>query len=115
MFRVRQIIYDLSLLVNEYTSAKMQKLLVHDRLLFGDIDNDATFNTLNYINSLESNAFQYIATYNSDVMPDELAALKLNFDVKEKIVQRLSVEDPLFYKKFKQAIDYDDTKEKASS
>lgn len=104
--RVRQVIYDLSLLVNEYTSKRMQKLLVHDRLLFGDIDNDATFNILNYIGTLDQESFQYIATYNSDVMPDELAEQKLNFDVKDKIVIRLSVEDPLFYKKFKQAIDF---------
>ncbi len=108
--RVRQVIYDLSLLVNEHTSNKMQKLLVHDRLLFGDIDNDATFNILNCISSLKQDSFQYIATYNSDVMPDELAEKKLAFNVKDKIVVRLSVEDPLFYKKFKQAIDYEEMK-----
>lgn len=105
--RVRQVIYDLSLLINEYTSARMQKLLVHDRLLFGDIDNDATFNILNLINSLDQESFQYIATYNSDVMPDGLADEKLSFDIRDKIAIRLSVNDPLFYKQFKRAIDYE--------
>ncbi|OHA79355.1 MAG: hypothetical protein A2747_02850 [Candidatus Yonathbacteria bacterium RIFCSPHIGHO2_01_FULL_44_41] len=109
--RVRQIIYDLSLLVNEHTSEKMQKLLVHDRLLFGDIDNDATFNIVNYIHSLDENSFQYIATYNSDVMPDALADKELKFDVRDRQVVKLSVSDPLFYKQFKQAIDYEESKE----
>lgn len=105
--RVRQIIYDLSLLVNEFTSEKTQKLLIHDRLLFGDIDNDATFNILNYINTLKNDSFQYIATYNSDVIPKKLASQKLNFDIAEKTALTISVEDPLFYVDFKKAIDFD--------
>jgi hypothetical protein len=109
--RGRQILYDLSLLVNEYTSARTHNLLIHDRLLFGDIDNDATFNILNYLGSLEPNSFQYIGTFNTDTMSTEMASEKLNFNVEEKEVVRLSIQEPIFYKQFKQVLDYDDTKE----
>lgn len=106
--RGRQIIYDLSLLINEYTKDRSQGLLIHDRLLFGDIDNDATFNILNLLGSLNEDSFQYIGTYNTDVMTPELASEKLNFNLKDREVINLTVDDPLFYKDFKQAIDYNE-------
>lgn len=109
--RGRQIIYDLSILVNEYTRTRSQGLIVHDRLLFGDIDNDATFNILNYLGSLDSNSFQYIGTFNTDAMSPELANKKLNFNVEDKEVVRLSIHEPVFYKQFKQALDYDEEEE----
>jgi hypothetical protein len=104
--RVRQVIFDLSLMVNHFTSPKSHGLIVHDRLLFGDIDNDATFNILNYINSLSADTFQYIATYNSDVMSTETANQELTFDIESRAVVNLSVDEPLFFKQFKQNIDY---------
>lgn len=106
--RGRQIVYDLSLLVNEYTSVRSHNLLVHDRLLFGDIDNDATFNILNYLGSLKEDSFQYIGTFNTDAMSPEMANKKLNFNVEDKEVVRLSILEPVFYKDFKQALDYDE-------
>ncbi len=106
--RGRQIIYDLSLLVNEYTKVKSHNLLIHDRLLFGDIDTDATFNILNYLASLENSSFQYIGTFNTDAMSVEMANERLDFNVKDKEVVSLSIQEPLFYKQFKQAVDYDE-------
>ncbi len=106
--RGRQIIYDLSLLVNEHTSAKSHNLLIHDRLLFGDIDTDATFNILNYLGSLKEDSFQYIGTFNTDAMSPEVANERLNFKVKDKEAISLSIQEPLFYKQFKQSIDYDE-------
>ena len=105
--RGRQIIYDLSLLVNEHTSFRSHNLLIHDRLLFGDIDNDATFNILNYLGTLKDDSFQYIGTFNTDAMSPETANEKLNFNVKDKEAISLSIKEPLFYKEFKQAVDYD--------
>jgi chaperonin cofactor prefoldin len=109
--RVRQIIYDLSLIINPLTSKRSHNLLVHDRLLFGDIDHKTTFNILNYINSLNTDSFQYIATYNSDVMTVEMANEKLDFDIKSKVALSLTVQDPLFYKQFKQVLDYEEVED----
>ena len=112
--RGRQIIYDFSILVNEYSSKRSHGLMVHDRLLFGDIDHDATFNLLNYLNSLDENSFQYIGTFNTDAISPEVANEKLDFNVKDKEVVRLSIQDPIFYKDFRQALDYDETESKES-
>jgi len=100
--RGRQILYDLSIITNEYTRERSHNLLIHDRLLFGDIDNDATFNILNYLGSLNQETFQYIGTFNTDVMSVESASKNLNFDVKQKEAIKLTIKDPIFFKQFKQ-------------
>lgn len=107
--RVRQVIYDLSLLTNEHTSKRSQGLIVHDRMLFGDIDNETTFNILNYMHSLPRDTFQYIGTYNSDVISKEQEVNDLKFDIKSHIPIELTVEDPLFFKQFDQQLDYQHT------
>lgn len=105
--RVRQIIYDLSLVENEFTKTRSQNLIVHDRMLFGDIDNETSYNILNYVNKKVGNDFQYIATFNSDVIPQDLEMTTLDFEVAHHTAIELTVEDPLFHKQFDQVLDFE--------
>jgi len=105
--RMRQIIYDLTLMANEYTSERSQNLLIHDRLICGDIDDITTIETLNYMYSLDPETFQYIGTYNTDCLSEEKMK-KLDFDIEEKQRIRLTVKDPIFHSQFNEAIDYDE-------
>jgi len=104
---MRQIIYDLTLMANEYTSERSQNLLIHDRLICGDIDDITTIETLNYMYSLDPETFQYIGTYNTDCLSEEKMK-KLDFDIEEKQRIRLTVKDPIFHSQFNEAIDYDE-------
>ena len=78
--RVKVFIYDLSLLLNEYTSKKHPSFLVHDNIF--DVDQDTLLQSLNYLYTLNNpETFQYVLTLNSDKLSNQEANDRLLFDV----------------------------------
>jgi uncharacterized protein YydD (DUF2326 family) len=77
--RIKVFIYDLALLINEITSKKHPKFLVHDNIF--DVDQDTLIRSLNFLYSLnDTSSFQYILTLNSDKLDYE-SQKSLNFNI----------------------------------
>ncbi|MFZ3301094.1 MAG: DUF2326 domain-containing protein [Microgenomates group bacterium] len=94
--QMQSVIYDISLLNNEYTSVKHLGMIVHDNLIFGSVDKDSSIKTLNYLSSLDPNNYQYIATVNKDDFSYKELENYFNFDKDESVVIELTRELPLF-------------------
>lgn len=94
--QMQAVIYDLALLNNEYTQKKHLKFLIHDNLIFGSVDKDSSIKTLNYLNSLDPNTFQYIATVNKDDFNYKELASKFTFNPSNNIKIELTKKLPLF-------------------
>jgi hypothetical protein len=78
--REKVFIYDVALMVNEYTRERHPRFLVHDNL-FHDDDNTLA-RSLNYLENLEDTGynFQYIITLNRERIDSESENLKLDLD-----------------------------------
>lgn len=92
----RAALYDIALLRNEYTRPRTLGLVIHDNLIFGRVDKDSSIKILNYINSMPTDEFQYIATANTDDY--EYAELKDDFDFRVEDKKRITLtkNEPLF-------------------
>ena len=78
--RAKVFIYDVSLLLNEFSKIKHPKLLIHDNIF--DVDQDTLLRSLNFLYSIEDNdSFQYILTLNSDKIDDASSKEFLDFDI----------------------------------
>ncbi len=78
--RVKVFIYDLSLLLNEFTARNHPSFLIHDNIF--DVDQDTLLESLNYLYTLKnSDSFQYILTLNSDKLDNRESKERLLFDI----------------------------------
>lgn len=78
--RIKVFIYDLALLLNEFSSQRHPNFLVHDNIF--DVDQDTLIRSLNYLYTLDdTSSFQYILTLNSDKLDNQEAKERLLFDV----------------------------------
>lgn len=93
---MRAAIYDAALHQNEYTKQKTIGFVVHDNLLFGNMDQESSIQFLNEMNKIDSGEFQYIATANSDQFDYEELRSRFTFDVGSKVVKDLTRAKPLF-------------------
>jgi uncharacterized protein YydD (DUF2326 family) len=80
--RIKVFIYDLALLLNDYTSAKHPSFLVHDNLF--DVDQDTLIESLNFLYTLkEPESFQYVLTLNNDKLDNEESNDRLLFNIRD--------------------------------
>lgn len=100
--QTRAVIYDLTLITNEYTKKRHHGLIIHDNLIFGLVDKDTSIKTLNFLNKLPKNTYQYIATVNSDDFDYAELNKKFDFPMGKKVKARLTKSKPLFYKPFRE-------------
>jgi uncharacterized protein YydD (DUF2326 family) len=70
--RMKVFIYDISLMLNEYTKQYHPGFLIHDNIFEDDDSIEKSLNFLSGYNEKSPNEFQYIATLNSDLI--ELAS-----------------------------------------
>ncbi|MFA6944273.1 MAG: DUF2326 domain-containing protein [Pedobacter sp.] len=94
--QMQSVIYDLSILENEYTTKNNLGCIIHDNLIFGSVDKDSSIKTLNYLNGLNPATFQYIATVNKDDFNYEELKEEFSFDPSKNVVIELTRQDPLF-------------------
>lgn len=82
--RVKTYIYDILLMLNEFTSKRHPGFLIHDNI-FASVGRDDLIKSLNYLNSqkIKGKNFQYITTINKDEF--DLAVEKFNFDYKDNL------------------------------
>ncbi len=109
--QIRAIIYDLALFVNSFTSPKNLGMLIHDNLIFGSVDKDSSIRILNYLNRLDQDSYQYIATVNADDYSYAELNKLFEFNAKEKVRIQLTKDKPIFYKSFKQKVNLIDKEE----
>lgn len=95
--QMRAALYDVALEINEATSAKTLKFMLHDNLIFGKIDKDSSIKFLNLVESKLGDDVQYIAAINSDDFNYEELIDKFDFNVSEKVVINLTKDKPLFH------------------
>lgn len=81
--RMKIFIYDISLMLNEYTKQYHPGFLIHDNIFEDDDSIEKSLNFLYDYNEKSPNEFQYIVTLNSDLI--ELASQnnKLSFNVND--------------------------------
>lgn len=81
--RMKVFIYDISLMLNEYTKQYHPGFLIHDNIFEDDDSIEKSLNFLYGYNEKSPNEFQYIVTLNSDLI--ELASQnnKLSFNVND--------------------------------
>lgn len=81
--RMKVFIYDISLMLNEYTKQYHPGFLIHDNIFEDDDSIEKSLNFLYGYNEKRPNEFQYIVTLNSDLI--ELASQnnKLSFNVND--------------------------------
>lgn len=81
--RMKVFIYDISLMLNEYTKQYHPGFLIHDNIFEDDDSIEKSLNFLSGYNEKSPNEFQYIVTLNSDLI--ELASQnnKLSFNVND--------------------------------
>ena len=81
--RMKVFIYDISLMLNEYTKQYHPGFLIHDNIFEDDDSIEKSLNFLYGYNENSPNEFQYIVTLNSDLI--ELASQngKLSFNVSD--------------------------------
>lgn len=79
--RTKVFIYDMALLLNEYTHLRHPKLLIHDNIF--DVDQDTLLKSLNYLSLQESSKFQYILTLNRDKIENEEKEKTLELQISE--------------------------------
>jgi hypothetical protein len=94
--QMRAAIYDASLHKNEYTRPRTIGFLVHDNLLFGNMDQESSIQFLNEMNNMDPENFQYIATANSDQFDYKELEGRFAFKISEKVIKDLTREKPLF-------------------
>lgn len=96
--QMRAAIYDASLHDNEYTTPRTIGFLVHDNLLFGNMDQESSIQFLNEMYKINPEEFQYIATANSDQFDYKELESRFSFNISERVVKDLTRATPLFKK-----------------
>ncbi len=80
--RTKVFIYDIALMINDFTKIRHPKLLIHDNIF--DVDQDTLVQCLNFLNKQESfypNEFQYILTINRDKIENEERQNLIKMDI----------------------------------
>lgn len=96
--QMRAAIYDAALHQNEYTKPRTIGFVVHDNLLFGNMDQDSSIQFLNEMNKVDPETFQYIATANSDQFDYKELESRFTFEISSRVVKDLTRSKPLFKK-----------------
>lgn len=81
--RMKVFIYDISLMLNEYTRINHPRFLIHDNIFEDDDSIEKSLNFLFDFNEKAPNEFQYIVTLNSDLIESASRNAKLKFEVDE--------------------------------
>jgi uncharacterized protein YydD (DUF2326 family) len=81
--RMKVFIYDVSLMLNEYTKINHPKFLIHDNIFEDDDSIEKSLNFLFDYNNKAPNEFQYIVTLNSDLIDSASINGKLLFDIND--------------------------------
>jgi len=79
--RMKVFIYDISLMLNEYTGKKHPRFLIHDNIFEDDDSIEKSLNYLFQYNEKSPNEFQYIVTLNRDLIESASRNGKLLFDI----------------------------------
>ena len=79
--RMKVFIYDISLMLNEYTGKKHPRFLIHDNIFEDDDSIEKSLNYLFQYNEKSPNEFQYIVTLNRDLIESASRNDKLLFDI----------------------------------
>ncbi|WP_203255949.1 DUF2326 domain-containing protein [Hyunsoonleella ulvae] len=79
--RMKVFIYDIALMLNEYTRTNHLGFLIHDNIFEDDDSIEKSLNYLFEYNNKTPNEFQYIVTLNSDLIESALRNGKLLFKV----------------------------------
>lgn len=79
--RMKVFIYDISLMLNEYTRKNHPRFLIHDNIFEDDDSIEKSLNFLFEYNNKTPNEFQYIVTLNSDLIESASINGKLLFNV----------------------------------
>jgi predicted nucleic acid-binding Zn-ribbon protein len=96
--QMRAAIYDAALHYNSFTAPRTIGFLVHDNLLFGNMDQESSIQFLNEVNKVNPETFQYIATANSDQFDYKELEDRFSFNISERVVKDLTRAKPLFRK-----------------
>lgn len=78
--RMKVFIYDIALMLNEYTKANHPGFLIHDNIFEDDDSIEKSLNYLFEYNNKTANEFQYIVTLNSDLIESASRNGKLLFN-----------------------------------
>lgn len=81
--RMKVFIYDVSLMLNQFTSERHPRFLIHDNIFEDDDSIEKSLNFLYQYNYNTPNEFQYIVTLNSDLIESASRSGKLQFDVND--------------------------------
>lgn len=81
--RMKVFIYDISLMLNEYTKQHHPRFLIHDNIFEDDDSIEKSLNFLYNYNEKSPNEFQYIVTLNSDLIEIASRNNKLSFNVND--------------------------------
>ncbi|NBB28057.1 DUF2326 domain-containing protein [Cellulophaga sp. BC115SP] len=79
--RMKVFIYDISLMLNEYTRNNHPRFLIHDNIFEDDDSIEKSLNFLFEYNRKTPNEFQYIVTLNSDLIESASENRRLQFDL----------------------------------
>jgi len=93
--RTKVFIYDLSLLLNDYTTKRHPHLLIHDNIF--DVDQDSLVKSLNYLAKQESQDFQYILTLNRDKIENEEKEKILDLKIEDHRIANFTKKDRFLY------------------
>ena len=81
--RMKVFIYDIALMLNEYTRKNHPGFLIHDNIFEDDDSIEKSLNFLFEYNNRTPNEFQYIVTLNRDLIESALRSGKLMFKIDE--------------------------------
>jgi uncharacterized protein YydD (DUF2326 family) len=97
--RTKILIYDVLLMLDEHTSKRHPKFLIHDNV-FSAVGKNDMVNALNYLDDRHNKGakFQYIITINKDEFEAQEAQLKFTTEGKKRVT--LTREDPLLGQKY---------------
>lgn len=99
--RTKVFIYDLALILNEHTSKRHPKFLIHDNIF--DVDQDTLVQSINYAYEQESlHNFQYILTLNRDKIENEERKKQIKMDINEHVVARFTRQSKFLKKDYRE-------------
>lgn len=99
--RIKTFIYDVLLMLNNYTSKKHLGFLIHDNI-FASVGKDDMTKALNYLDSALKNKskFQYIVTINKDEFDSSIK--NFNFNYHEKVRATFTREKPFLKREYRE-------------
>ena len=99
--RAKVFIYDIAMLVNEYTNKRHPNFLIHDNIF--DVDQDTMVKSLNYLNVLKNKfPFQYILTLNRDKIENEEAQKLINLNITQHTRETFTKDKRLLKKAYQE-------------